>query len=82
MGLITWVKERLGVQSAPVSGAELKGALDEYSVLMADIYIRELAFWSAVNIIANAVSKCEFKTFLNGKETRGNEYYLWDRGVI
>lgn len=61
-----------------LSGADVSGALDEYSVLMADIYIRELAFWSAVNIIANAVSKCEFKTFLNGKETKGNEYYLWN----
>jgi phage portal protein BeeE len=37
-----------------------------------------MAFWSAVNIVANAVSKCEFKTFLNGKEDKGKEYYLWN----
>lgn len=77
MGLITWIKDRLGGQ-VPLSGTDLNGALDEYSALVADIYIRELAFWSAVNLIANAVSKCEFKTFLNGKETKDNEYYLWN----
>ncbi|QXE20445.1 phage portal protein [Clostridium sp. 001] len=32
----------------------------------------------AINFIANAVSKCEFKTFLNGKEVKGDEYYLWN----
>ncbi|HBV85766.1 MAG TPA: phage portal protein [Desulfosporosinus sp.] len=78
MGLITWIRDRLGGQAVLLSGTDVTGALDEYSGLMADIYIRELAFWSAVNIIANAVSKCEFKTFLNGKETKGNEYYLWN----
>jgi HK97 family phage portal protein len=51
---------------------------DEYSALVGDIYIREMAFWSAVNLIANAVSKCEFKTFVGGKETKGREYYLWN----
>ncbi|HBV86890.1 MAG TPA: phage portal protein [Desulfosporosinus sp.] len=78
MGLITWIKDRLGGHAVFLSGSDVTGALDEYSGLMADIYFRELAFWSAVNIIANAVSKCEFKTFLNGKETKGNEYYLWN----
>jgi len=51
---------------------------DDIAATVFDIYIRELAFWSTVNIIANAVSKCEFKTFLNGKEVRQREYYLWN----
>lgn len=51
---------------------------DEYASLVADVYIREMAFWSAVNLVANAVSKCEFKTFLNGEEVKGREYYLWN----
>ena len=37
-----------------------------------------MAFWNAVNTIANAVSKCEFKTYTRGKETKGPEYYLWN----
>ena len=32
--------------------------------LFTDCYIRELAFQSCVNLTANAVSKCEIKTFL------------------
>ena len=46
--------------------------------ILGDIYIRELAFWSCVNIIANAICKCEFKTIHSGKEIRGDEHYLWN----
>lgn len=43
-----------------------------------ELYIRELAFWTCVNKIANAVSKCEFKTYYHNKEIKGKEYYLWN----
>lgn len=43
-----------------------------------EVYLRELAFWTCVNKIANAVSKCEFKTYLKNKEDKGKEYYLWN----
>ena len=42
------------------------------------MYVRELAFWQCTNLVANAVSKCEFKTFDRGKEIKGEEYYLWN----
>lgn len=47
--------------------------------LFADCYIRELAFQSCVNLTANAVSKCEIKTFLGGKEVKDREYFLWNQ---
>ncbi len=72
----TWLKEKLGVDVVPLSGDIFDS--DEYASLVADIYIREMAFWSAVNLVANAVSKCEFKTFLNNKETKAREWYLWN----
>lgn len=75
MSLIGWLKEKLGGPTVPLSGTDLNVALEE---LVADICIREMAFWSAVNLISNAVSKCEFKTFVQGKETKGQEYYLWN----
>lgn len=76
MGLISWIKEKLGGDIVPLN---IDSALvDEYSSLVGDIYIREMAFWSAVNLIANAISKCEFKTFTNNEETKGREYYLWN----
>lgn len=39
---------------------------------------RELAFWSCVNLIANAMGRCEVKTFQNGKPFKGAEYYMWN----
>lgn len=72
----TWLKEKFGGGTIPLSGDIFNS--EEYAELVRDVYIREMAFWSAVNLVANAVSKCEFKTFLNGKETKGREYYLWN----
>jgi HK97 family phage portal protein len=45
---------------------------------MYEVYLRELAFWTCVNKIANAISKCEFKTYIKKKEVKGQEYYLWN----
>lgn len=43
-----------------------------------ELRIRELAFNTCVNLIANAVGKCEFKTFERGKPVEKEEYYLWN----
>lgn len=40
-----------------------------------ELGIRLLAFNVCANMIANAIGKCEFKTFLGGKPVRGLEYY-------
>jgi HK97 family phage portal protein len=45
---------------------------------MYEVCLRELAFWTCVNKIANAISKCEFKTYIKKKEVKGQEYYLWN----
>ena len=77
MGLISWLADKLSDKAVPVNFNE-EEYYDEYASLFFDVYVREMAFWSSVNLIANAVSKCEFKTFLNGKEIKGREYYLWN----
>jgi HK97 family phage portal protein len=51
---------------------------NEFFSLASETYIRELAFQSAVNLIANSISKCEFKTYLKGKEVKDKEYYLFN----
>lgn len=43
-----------------------------------DYQMRELCFWWCVNMIANAMGRCEFRTFRNGEEIREAEYYLWN----
>jgi len=74
----TWFKDKFGGGSIPLSGDSLDAYIDEYALVVGDIYIREMAFWSATNLMANAISKCEFKTYLKGDEVKKQEYYLWN----
>jgi len=78
IGLITWLKGIFGSDPIPLSGADPDAYTDGYAAIVGDIYIREMAFLSAANLVAKAVSKCEFKTYQNGKEVKGPEYYLWN----
>lgn len=74
MGLLTYIRDFLTggiVTSTQVTDEEL------YAIV-AEINIRELAFWSCINMVANSVSKCELKTFAGGKEVKGKEYYKWN----
>jgi hypothetical protein len=64
----TWLKSKFSGGSIPLSGGDL--CSDDLADAFGDIYIREIAFWSSVNLVANAISKCEFKTFENGKEVK------------
>lgn len=78
MSFLTWLKDKFGSDPIPLTGGDLSFYADEYAATAADIYFREMAFWSATNLVANAISKCEFKTYDNGKEVKGREYYLWN----
>ena len=48
---------------------------DELFKLTEDFRIRELTFNTCVNMIANAVGKCEFKTFQNRKPVQKVEFF-------
>jgi HK97 family phage portal protein len=37
---------------------------------------KELALFIGVSLIANTLSKCEFKTYENGKEVKNKQYYM------
>lgn len=54
-----------------LSCRELLAAAQEFQ-------LRDLSFWICANMIANAVGRCEFRTFRDGKEIREREYYLWN----
>jgi HK97 family phage portal protein len=43
-----------------------------------EFQIRELSFWTCVNFVANAIGRCEVKTYVERAETRGREYYMWN----
>lgn len=46
--------------------------------IMTEIYLRELAFQRAIQILAKMLGKCEIRTFLNGDEIFRDEYYAWN----
>jgi len=55
-----------------------KVTIQEILAAAAELQIRDLALTVCVNMIANAVGKCEFQTFVNGRKVRGDEYYTWN----
>lgn len=59
------------VASVEITDQQVREAVTE-------VCLRELAFWTCVGKIANALTKCEFRTFYEGKEIFGEEYYLWN----
>lgn len=54
-----------------VSCRELLAAAQEFQ-------LRDMSFWICANMIANAVGRCEFRTFRGNKEIREREHYLWN----
>ncbi|AWZ50020.1 phage portal protein (plasmid) [Clostridiaceae bacterium 14S0207] len=54
-------------------------ALDgEYGSLEGELFYKQLAIESCINLIANCISRSEFLTFENGKEVRKDNYYLFN----
>lgn len=43
-----------------------------------EFQLRDTCFWICANMIANAVGRCEFRTFRDGREVREREHYLWN----
>lgn len=43
-----------------------------------EFQIREACFWVCANMVANAIGRCEIKTYQNGAEIRKKEYYMWN----
>ena len=43
-----------------------------------EFQVRELSFWVCANMVANALGRCEFRTFRGHEEVQEREYYLWN----
>ncbi|AUN19052.1 phage portal protein [Clostridium botulinum] len=54
-------------------------ALDgEYGALEGELFYKQLAIESCINLIANCISRSEFLTFVDGHEVRKENYYLFN----
>lgn len=72
LNFFRWLRGDSGTrETVEVSCRELFEAAQEYQ-------IRELSFWVCVNMVANALGRCEFRTWRNNKEIKEREYYLWN----
>ena len=69
--LKTWLLGLTGKSSENVN-------IDDIKAAYAEVQIREIAFLTCVNMIANAISKCTFRTYISNTEVRGTEHYLWN----
>lgn len=72
MSIITWIASLFGRDVTNKEEASL------FYELAGEASYRQLALIAAENIIGNALSKCEFKFYENGKETKGLEWYRWN----
>lgn len=57
---------------------EITLADGEATELKYSIYFKELAIAAATSIIANAISKCEFKTYYKHELSKSKIYYMWN----
>lgn len=56
----------INLTQTEIAGQETKLAIEAFAIT------------AAINLIASAISKCEFKTYSKGVEFKGEEYYLWN----
>ncbi|MBE3643168.1 phage portal protein [Bacillus anthracis] len=69
MGLREWVRGFFGNRKT----ITLDSCFYELGI---DYFYKKLAIESCIDLIANALTRCEFQTFEKGKEKRGNNHYL------
>lgn len=55
---------------------KLNQRLSDSTKLQLDI--EDFAIQMAINMLAGLIAKCEFKTYIKGKEGKADEYYLWN----
>lgn len=69
---LRWLRTAVGTSKIEeVTCRELLGAAEDY-------YARELAFNTCANLIANAIGRCDFRTYRDGQEIREKEHWLWN----
>jgi HK97 family phage portal protein len=69
INFLRWLTGKNGSITKEVTSEEMEAAAQELS-------IRIMAFNVCVNMIANAIGKCEFKTYKDSKPVKEREYYM------
>lgn len=72
MGVFGWLS-----RFNPFSSADAEMNQIVINLVTAEVYKR-LAIDSCINLIANALTRCEFQTLEKGKSVKKSNYYLWN----
>lgn len=77
MGFWAWLKGKMSTgKTVEVTADTIEQFVDQER--LSNLVAEELTIHAAINLIANSISKCEFKTLSKGKEQQGEEYYAWN----
>lgn len=77
MGFWAWLEGKLSTgKTVEVTANTIEQFVDQER--LSNLVAEELTVHAAINLIANSISKCEFKTLSKGKEQQGEEYYVWN----
>jgi HK97 family phage portal protein len=66
----------LGKKSIEINSEDFEEYYDEYEATKFNL--TEIALFTAIDLIARSIAKCEFVTVENHKERQGYEYYTWN----
>ena len=72
-----WLKVMFGTDTVTGSNGKVV-TIHELCAAAAEVSVRELALSVCVNMIANALGRCEFQTYVEGKLVKEREYYMWN----
>lgn len=76
-GFFKYLKNLMnGRKSVEVTAETVAKYIDEEQANR--LVMEEFTIHAAINMIANCISKCEFKTFEKGEEVNKEEYYAWN----
>lgn len=77
MKFLDLVKSKLiGKSSIEISSADIEDYYNSYQATKFNV--TENALFTAIDLLARSLAKCEFVTVQNNKEYYGSEYYLWN----
>ncbi|MCB2311614.1 phage portal protein [Clostridium tagluense] len=68
-----WISSFFGIGQTTINLTQTQIAGKEQS-----LQIEMFAIACAIDLIANSISKCNFKTYNKGVEYKGDEFYLWN----
>lgn len=78
MKFIDFIKSKLIGQDEVKISSKTFDEFFESTVESSQFHLYEIALFTAIDLIARTLSKCEFVTVRNNEEYYGDEYYLWN----